>query len=198
MRRIAISSLALTAALAAVPAFAPPAFAQEVVPAAPSNTQAVAAGDVASVAVAQVNDQADAAVATQKVELYKQLMELNGTSRTIRNVLDSTKTSTRLIVIQRSGSDHLTPEQDARYNTIADTVLKDTEAKLIDNIATTQAAAYSADEIKQLIASNSSIAAAKYNAAKFVNQDGNNSQVESYMVEAVIKIMQTFKESVAS
>ena len=132
MRKVAISSLVAAAALAAVPAIA-----QEIVPAAPSNSQAVAAGDVASVAVAQVNDQADAAVATQKVELYKQLMELNGTSRTIRNVLDNTKTSTKLIVIQRSGADRLTPEQDARYNTIADTVLKDTETKLIDDIATT-------------------------------------------------------------
>ena len=193
MRKVAISSLVAAAALVAAPAIA-----QEIVPAAPSNSQAVAAGDVASVAVAQVNDQADAAVATQKVELYKQLMELNGTSRTIRNVLDNTKTSTKLIVVQRSGSDHLTPEQDARYNTIADTVLKDTETKLIDDIATTQAASYSADEIKQLIASNSSISAAKYNAAKFVDQTGNNEQVEHYMVEAVMKIMQTFKESVAS
>ncbi len=193
MRKVAISSLALAATLMAAHAFA-----QEVVPAAPSNTEAVAAGDVASVAVAQVNDQADAAVATQKVELYKQLMELNGMSRTIRNVLDNTKTSTRLIVIQRSGGDHLTAEQDARYNAIADTVLKDTEAKLIDDIAQTQAASYSADEIQQLIAANSSISAAKYNAAKFVDQAGNNQQVETYMVEAVMKIMQKFKESVTS
>ena len=193
MRKVAISSLAVAATLVAAPAFA-----QEIVPAAPSNTQAVAAGDVASVAVAQVNDQADTAVATQKVELYKQLMELNGMSRTIRNVLDNTKTSTRLIVIQRSGSDHLTPEQDARYNAIADTVLKDTEAKLIDDIAQTQAASYSADEIQQLIAANSSISAAKYNAAKFVDQAHNNDQVETYMVEAVMKIMQKFKESVTS
>jgi hypothetical protein len=197
MRRVAISSLAVVATWAAASAFAP-AFAQEIVAAAPSNIQAVAAGDVASVAVAQVNDQADAAVATQKVELYKQLMELNGMSRNIRTVLDNTKTTTKMIVVQRSGSDHLTPEQDARYDRIADTVLKDTESKLIDDIAQTQATSYSADEIQQLIASNSSVAAAKYNAAKFVDESGNATQVENYMVEAVIKIMKTFKESVAS
>jgi hypothetical protein len=193
MRKVALSGLAVAAALAAAPAFA-----QEIVAAAPSNSQAVAAGDVASVAVAQVNDQADAAVATQKVELYKQLMELNGMSRNIRVVLDNTKTTTRLIVIQRSGSDHLTPEQDARYNQIADTVLKDAEARLIDEIAQSQATSYSADEIQQLIAANSSVAAAKYNAAKFVDPAGNTSQIETYMVEAVVKIMKTFKESVAS
>jgi len=193
MRKVAVSGLAVAAALLAAPAFA-----QEIVPAAPSNAQAIAAGDVASVAVAQVNDQADAAVATQKVELYKQLMELNGMSRNIRTVLDNTKTTTRLIVIQRSGSDHLTPEQDARYDQIADTVLKDAEARLIDEIAQSQAAAYSADEIQQLIAANSSVAAAKYNAAKFVDPAGNTSQIETYMVEAVVKIMKTFKESVTS
>ena len=193
MRKLAVSSLAIAAMFVAAPVFA-----QEIVPAAPSNTQAVAAGDVAAVAVAQVNDQADAAVATQKVELYKQLMELNGMSRNIRNVLDNAKTTTRLIVIQRSGSDHLTPEQDARYNQIADTVLKDTETKLIDEVAQGQATSYSADEIQQLIASNASVAAAKYNAAKFVDQSGNASQIENYMVAAVIKIMKTFKQSVAS
>ena len=193
MRRVAISSLAIVAVLATTPAFA-----QEIVAAAPSNTQAVAAGDVATIAVAQINDQADAAATTRKVELYKQLMELNGMSRNIRTVLDTTKTTTRLVVIQRSGAATLTPEQDARYNQIADSVLKDTESKLIDEIATTQAASYSADEIKQLIASNSSVAAAKYNAAKFVDESGNAGQVENYMVEAVIKIMKTFKESVAS
>jgi hypothetical protein len=193
MRKLAVSGFAVAAALLALPVCA-----QDIVAAAPSNTQAVAAGDVASVAVAQVNDQADNAAAAQKIELYKQLMELNGTSRTIRTVLDNTKTTTRLIVIQRSGSDHLTPEQDARYNQIADSVLKDTETKLIDEIAQAQATAYSADEIKQLIAANSSVAAAKYNAAKFVDQAGNTSQIETYMVEAVVKIMKTFKESVAS
>ena len=197
MRKVAVSGLAIAAALLAAPVFTP-AFAQEIVAAAPSNTQAVAAGDVASVAVAQVNDQADTAVATQKVELYKQLMELNGMSRNIRIVLDNTKTTTKLIVIQRSGTDHLTPDQETRYNQIADTVLKDTESKLIDEIAQSQATSYSADEIKQLIASNSSVAAAKYNAAKFVDQSGNATQIEGYMVEAVIKIMKTFKESVTS
>ena len=196
MRRIAISSLA--AALLTAVAASGPVSAQEIVAAAPSNTQAVAAGDVAAVAVAQVNDQADAAVATQKVELYKQLMELNGMSRNIRNVLDNTKTTTKLIVIQRSGSDHLTPEQETRYDQIADTVLKDTETRLIDEIAQAQAASYSADEIKQLIAANSSVAAAKYNAAKFVDPSGSASQVQGYMVEAVIKIMTRFKESVTS
>ena len=193
MRVIAVSGLAVAAALLAAPSFA-----QEIVAAAPSNSVAVAAGDVADIAVAQVNDQADAAVASKKVELYKQLMELNGTSRNIRAMLDNTKTTTRLIVIQRSGAAQLTPEQGARYDQVADNVLKATEARLIDDLAQTQATSFSADEIQQLINSNSSISAAKYNAAKFVDPQGNTAHIESYMVEAVIKIMKSFKESVAS
>ena len=95
MRKLAVSGLAVAATLCAAALVAAPVFAQDIAPAAPSDTQAVAAGDVASIAVAQVNDQAD-------------------------------------------------------------------------------------------------------NAAKFVDQTGNASQVETYMVEAVVKIMKTFKESVAS
>ena len=195
MRTAALSSLAFAAALAAAPAIV---HAQDIVAAAPSNTAAVAAGDVASVAVAQVNDSADAASAANKVALYKQLMELDGTARNIRSVLDNAKTTTKLVVIQRSGESQLTTEQSTRYDQIADKIMKDTEAQLIDSIAQNQASSFSADEIQQLITANSSISAAKYNAAKFVDQSGNAAQVESYMVEAVVKIVKSFKESVAS
>ncbi len=195
MRTAALSSLAVAAALAAAPAIV---HAQDIVAAAPSNTAAVAAGDVASVAVAQVNDSADAASAANKVALYKQLMELDGTARNIRSVLDNAKTTTKLVVIQRSGESQLTTEQSTRYDQIADKIMKDTEAQLIDSIAQNQASSFSADEIQQLITANSSISAAKYNAAKFVDQSGNAGQVESYMVEAVVKIVKSFKESVAS
>ncbi|MEI9906183.1 MAG: hypothetical protein WDN06_21455 [Asticcacaulis sp.] len=178
-------------------AFAVPAMAQDIVDAAPSNTQAVAAGDVATVAVAQINDQQDAAQAAAKVELYKQLMELNGTSRTIRNTLASAKTTTRLVVVQHVGAADLTPAQDAMYNQIADSVLQSTETRLIDDIAAAQSQSFSADEIQQLITANSSVAAAKYNAAKFITPDANAAEVQQYMTDALIKIVKTFNESLA-
>lgn len=185
------------AASLAVLAFAAPALAQEIVDAAPSNSMAVAAGDVATVAVAQINDKQDAADAAAKVNLYKQLMELNGTSRTIRNTLASAKTTTRLVVVQRVGAADLTPAQDALYNQIADSVLKSTEGKLIDDIAATQSQSFSADEIQQLITANSSVAAAKYNSAKFITPDANAAEVQKYMTDALIKIVKTFNESLA-
>ncbi len=178
-------------------ALALPAAAQEIVDAAPSSTQAVAAGDVADVAVAQINDQQDAAQAAAKIELYKQLMELNGTSRTIRNTLASAKTTTRLVVVQGTGQADLTPQQSALYDQIADGILKDTETKVIDDIAAAQSQSFSADEIQQLITANSSVAAAKYNAAKFLAPDANAAEVQQYMTDALIKIVKTFNESLA-
>ena len=191
LKRLSVMTVALAALIAL------PCAAQEIVDAAPSNTQAVAAGDVATVAVAQLNDKADAAQAQEKVQLYKQLMELNGMSRNIRLVVNNTKTATKLIVLQRAGGPALTPAQDARYNTIADGVLKDTENSLINDIATAQSQSFSTDEIQQLIVANSSIAAAKYNAGKFQTPDANAQEIQGYMVDAVIKIIKTFTQSVA-
>jgi hypothetical protein len=182
----------------AVSAIALPCAAQEIVAAAPSNQYALAAGDVAVSAVAQLNDAAETAHVQEKVDLYKQLMELNGVARNVRQVISNTKTATRLIVIDRAGLTTLTPEQDARYNQIADKILLDTQNSLIENIAEAQAPAFSADEIQQLITANSSIAAAKYNAAKFMQQDASAGEVQTYMVDAVIRIIKTFTESQAS
>ena len=196
LKRLSVVTVAIAAFGAAFMTL--PAAAQEMVDAAPSNTQAVAAGDVAVVAVAQLNDKADAAQAQQKIQLYKQLMELNGMARNIRLVMNNTKTSTKLIVIQRAGETTLTADQDARYNTIADGVLKDTENTLIDDIAKAQSQSFSSDEIQQLIVANSSIAAAKYNSGRFQTPEANAQAIQGYMIDAVIKIIRSFTESVAS
>ena len=182
----------------AVSAMALPCAAQDIVSAAPSNQYAVAAGDVAVSAVAQLNDAAETAHVQEKIELYKQLMELNGVSRNVRQVINNTKMATRLVIIDRVGQTSLTAEQEARYNQIADRILLDTQNSLIENIAESQAPAFSSDEIKQLITANSSVAAAKYNAAKFMQQDQSASEVQSYMVDAVIRIIKTFTGSQAS
>ncbi len=170
----------------------------EMVAAAPSNQYAVAAGDYAAPAVAQINDAADAAQAKQKIALYKQLMELNGTSRNLRNVIAATKSATRLIVIDRAKVDKLSAVQETRYNQIADQILGQTQNDLIQSIAEAQAPAFSTDEIRQLITANASIAAAKYTAAKFTSSDATTNEIQTYMVEAVIKIVKTFTTSQAS
>lgn len=184
-----LTGLGLAAAL--------PCAAQDIVDASPSMTAAVAAGDVAAPALAQLNDKQDAAQAAAKIALYKELMELNGTARTIRNTLTAAKTTTRLVVVQDAGTTDLTPAQSDLYNSIADPILKQTEGKLIDRIAISQSQSFSADEIQQLITANSSVAAAKYNSAKFIAPDINASEVQSYMQDALVKIIRTFNESLA-
>ena len=174
------------------------ASAQDIVAAAPSNQYAVAAGDVAVTAVAQLNDAADAVNAQKKIDLYKQLMQLNGTARSIHTALDATKESTKLVVVERAGKTTMSDAEVARYDTIADPILKDTETTIIDEIARSQSQAFSLDEIQQLINANSSVAAAKYNAGKFMAPDASAQEVQGYMIQAVIKIIKTFKESVAS
>lgn len=174
------------------------ASAQDIVAAAPSNQYAVAAGDMAVSAVAQLNDAADTANAQKKIDLYKQLMQLNGTERSIQTALNATKESTRLVVVERAGKKSMSESDSARYDTIADTILKDTQATIVDEIARSQSQAFSLDEIQQLINANSSIAAAKYNAGKFMAPDASAQEVQGYMIQAVIKIIKTFKESVAS
>lgn len=193
MKTIRVAAAALLCTL-----LASPVLAQEIVDAAPSNLYAVAAGDAATPALAQLNDAADSANAAQKVELYKQLMEINGQSRNIRNVIGNTKATTLAIVIERSGQSALSAADGARYESIASSILGQTEATLINDIAVAQSASFSTDEIQQLIAANSSVAAAKYNAGKFTQSQSNTQQIQQYMVEAVIKIIKTFQESMAS
>lgn len=191
--RIPAAGFALaTAALALVAGSAP---AQEVVA---YSDVPVAAGDMAKPALAQLNDAADTAAAQKKIDLYKQLMQLNGVTRGVRTALDATKAQTRLVVLERAGKSAMTPAEEARYNTIADEVLKETEANVLDSIARSQSQSFSADEIQQLINANASVAAAKYNAGKFVTAQNSTEEVQSYMVQAVVKIIKTFKDSVAS
>ncbi|MBP2158019.1 MULTISPECIES: hypothetical protein [Asticcacaulis] len=158
----------------------------------------VAAGDMAKPALAQLNDAADSAAAQKKIDLYKQLMQLNGVTRGVRTALDATKAQTRLVVLERAGKSAMTPAEEARYNTVADAVLKETEANVLDSIARSQSQSFSADEIQQLINANASVAAAKYNAGKFVTAQNSTEEVQNYMVQAVVKIIKTFKDSVDS
>lgn len=191
--RIPAAGFALAAA--AILVVSNPVAAQEAVA---YSDMPVAAGDMAKPALAQLNDAADSAAAQKKIDLYKQLMQLNGITRGVRTALDATKTQTRLVVLERAGKAAMTPVEEARYNTVADAVLKETEANVLDSIARSQSQSFSADEIQQLINANASVAAAKYNAGKFVTAQDGTEEVQSYMVQAVVKIIKTFKDSVAS
>lgn len=142
-------------------------------------------------------DKAAAGRKSRRIALYKQLMETNGTTKNVRLIMANTKAAVRLVILERKGAQSLSGADELKFNQIADRVLKEAEASIIDQIATAQSANFSEEEILTLISANSGPVAAKYNASKFANPDANAQQIQSYMVEAVIKIIKTFKEAIS-
>ncbi|MDC7683137.1 hypothetical protein PQU92_07600 [Asticcacaulis sp. BYS171W] len=145
-----------------------------------------------------VEDKAAAAKKTRKIALYKQLMELNGTAKNVRMILANTKSAVKLVILERQGKKNLLPSEEAKFDQIADRVLKEAEVTIIDQIATAQAAGFEEAEIVSLINANSGLAAAKYNAGKFANPEANAQQIQGFMVDAVVKIIKTFQQSISS
>lgn len=142
-------------------------------------------------------DKAAAARKSRRIALYKQLMDTNGTSKNVHMIMANTKAAVRLVILERKGAKSLSPADELKFNQIADRVLKEAEVSIIDQIAATQSANFTEEEILTLISANSGPVAAKYNASKFANPDANAQQIQSYMVEAVIKIIKTFKEAIS-
>jgi hypothetical protein len=155
----------------------------------------VAANTVMASAVAAP---ATAATPDTKATLYLKLMELNGTTGNVRMILKNAKDSIRMVVIERAGTLSLTPQQELIYDQVARDILKQTETTLITDIARTQSEAFSEDEITALIRANDSPAARKYNTAKYVAPNEAVSQIQAYMVDAVYKILKTYKQASAS
>jgi hypothetical protein len=150
----------------------------------------------ATVVAAPINP--DSQAEGPNVQLYLKLMEINGTTNNVRMILKNAKDSIRTVVIERAGTLSLTPEQELRYDQAASDILKQTEADLILDIARTQSKAFTEAEISELLRANSSPAAQKYNAAKYVAPNEAVGQIQSYMVDAVYKILKTYKQAVAS
>lgn len=178
---------------------APPAFAPDIagrLDLSPSPASE-AAESAAESALAQVRDASDTGDVVLRSGLYKTLMELNGTTRNVRNLLQNTKAAVKLVIIERSGGAPLTAEQEARFNQIADPILRDTETSLIDQIALAQSQTFSESEIRALIAANSSPAAAKYNEGKFAHPEAQAIAIQGYMIDAVVKIVKGFGPSVS-
>jgi hypothetical protein len=163
-----------------------------------ATSSAPSVSELAHIALAELNDGADVAAAQRKLSLYRQLMDLNGTATNIRLIMSNAKDIIRTIVIERAGVTTLSAEQMVKYNQIATRILKETENTILQDIALAQSRSFSEDEIKQLISVNSTVAAAKYNSGKFSSSAAMSEQVQSYMVDAVVKIIKTFKQTITS
>jgi hypothetical protein len=136
-----------------------------------------------------------APTATQTT-LYKSLMELNGVTLNVRNVVTATRSSVEASLLTRSKKDAFTPAQLARLRALSDAEFAKAEGALVDAIATAQAGAFTTDELAQLIAANTTPEAATFMRAKFENGDANAAEVQRYMNEAAVSVIKSFNESV--
>ncbi|MFT3995826.1 MAG: hypothetical protein QM667_00340 [Asticcacaulis sp.] len=153
--------------------------------------------EAAAPVTASAEEKAAAAKKARKIALYKQLMEENGTSKNVRLILANTKAAVRLVVLERKGAKSLSAADEIKFNEISTRVLKDAENNIINQIASAQSAGFSEEEILTLISANSNPSAVRYNASKFANPDANAQQIQAYMVDAVVKIIKSFKESIS-
>jgi len=152
----------------------------------------------AKIAIAELNDKTDDVASQHKIELYKQLMSLNGTTQNLEMILKNSKDVTRNVVVERQTGHTLSPDDLQKYNEVSDKVLDETKTTLIDVIAKAQAKNFTEAEIAQLIKANSSLAVAKYTSGKFAMPESMNQVIQNYMVAAIIRIIKDFKGTTTS
>lgn len=167
-------------------------------PLVPMTAGALSADSVATMALASVDDKAIANREALRVERYRELMELNGTARYVRDQISSLGVVTRELAMENLNLKVFTPDQERRFFQISSVVLKKVESDILNDLAQTQSRYFTIEEIQTLIKANSSISAVKYNSAKFSDPKASQSLVTSYMVEAVVTIIKSFKETITS
>lgn len=190
----------VTAIVASIALFgtAPVLMAQEVVRAAPSATLAVSADSFASDALAQVDDQADAGYAKAKVARYIELLEVNGSKSSLKKQIETLKESTRQVIIKSLGRAYMTAEENTKFELICSKILSETESRILNEIAVNQSKTFTLEEISALISANSSPLAAKFVAGKSKTSPTEQHYVQTYVVEAVVYIIKTFRETKTS
>lgn len=164
----------------------------------PMQTGAISADNMASLALASVDDKAIANRESLRLERYRELMELNGSARYVRDQIASLNTVTRLVAMENLNLKSFSPDQEARYFQISSVVLRRVENDILNDLAQTQSRYFTVEEIQTLIKANSTTSAVKYNSAKFSDSQASQSLVTSYMVEAVVTIIKSFKETITS
>lgn len=125
------------------------------------------------------------------VSLYRQLMELNGTSHNVRVIMTNTRKGVLDVIVAEKGA--LTAADQTRFDAQADAAFATLTEQVLNLIASEQAPLFTDAEIRSLVAANTGPAAAGYNAAKFREQENSAAEVQSYMVESVVEIIRNFQ-----
>ena len=153
----------------------------------------VSAAPVGLSGVAHASQVAAPAVQSN-VALFRQLMELNGTSQNARQVI----TNNRKVILEAIEADRggaLNDADRARFDTLADAAFASLTEQVLNLIAADQSPGFTEAEIRTLIAANSGLAAATYNAAKFKNEAEGAEEIQGYMVDSVVEIIKAFEDS---
>lgn len=129
--------------------------------------------------------------------LYRQLMEVNGVARNVRQVIANTRASIIAAAAERKGS-ALTAAEEARLEVIMTAALDPVTEQMLDAIARGQSAGFSEADIRALIAANTGPAAGRYNAARFADGESQSAAIQAYMVDAVVAIIKTFRDDADS
>lgn len=132
-----------------------------------------------------------------RVQLYQQFLELEGAAARIRAVVDSVKAETAVgVAAEYFGGAPLTGEDLAEYETIAGPIFAEAEKLILLDLAVTQSAAFTPEEIQELINLNSLPVVIRYNALRAASPDQPD-LIQGFMVDAVVNIVQAFQDNAA-
>lgn len=131
-------------------------------------------------------------VSARHVSLYRDLMEANGTTPNIRNVMATTRATTTQALVDRKGSP-LSAEERARLDRLFTRILGPVEEQIVDGIARSQAFRLTEAEISQLILVDRSPAAVLYRTERLAVPAEEAAATQSFMVEAVVSIIKVFR-----
>jgi hypothetical protein len=120
---------------------------------------------------------------------YQALMELNGVTQNVRNVVENYRATTKGNLLAKLKAQALTAAQQKRFDALAQTAWNDAadQAKLI--IARDQSGAFSDGDIGSLIAAYSSEASHRYVNMKSSDQEDMSKKIQAAMVDAVVAIV---------
>jgi hypothetical protein len=131
-------------------------------------------------------------VSAQHISLYRDLMEANGTTPNIRNVIATTRATTTQTLMDRKGSP-LTAEERAHLDRLFARILGPVEEQIVDSIARFQAPQLTEADISQLILARRSPAAVLYEAERRAGSPEETAAVTAFMVDAVVSIIKVFR-----
>jgi hypothetical protein len=123
---------------------------------------------------------------------YRQVMELNGTSRNARLIMANSRKAVLTAIEERKGT--LSPSERQRFDALADASFSSLTEQVLALIAADQSPTFTDAEIDTLIAANTGQAAATYHAAR-LNDEGGATEIQGFMVDSVVEIIRTFRDN---